>query len=154
LIVAWRLVKARYAAEAISGEGARLEGGRWNPKGTPVVYLADHPALAALEMFVHLGKRASKIKFALFRVEIPKEVKVLELFEAGLPAHWRAEPPGPETMTVGEKWFRDRGTAVLKVPSVLVPAATNLIMNPEHPESEKLRIGKAEAFSFDPGMWK
>ena len=114
----------------------------------------SHPALAALEMFVHLGKRASKIKFALFRVEIPKEVKVLELFEAGLPAHWRAEPPGPETMTVGEKWFRDRGTAVLKVPSVLVPAATNLIMNPEHPESEKLRIGKAEAFSFDPGMWK
>jgi RES domain-containing protein len=154
LIVAWRLVKARYAAEAFSGEGARLEGGRWNPKGTPVVYLADHPALAALEMFVHLGKKASKIKFSLFRVEIPKEVKVLELFEAGLPAHWRAEPPRPETMMVGEKWFHDRGTAVLKVPSVLVPAAANLIMNPGHPDTEKLRIGKAEAFSFDPRMWK
>jgi RES domain-containing protein len=91
LIVAWRLVKARYATEAFSGEGARREGGRWNPKGTPVVYLADHPALAALEMFVHLGKSAWKIKFTLFRVEIPKEVKVLELFEAGLPANWRAE---------------------------------------------------------------
>jgi len=154
LIVAWRLVKARHAAEAFSGEGARLEGGRWNPKGTPVVYLADHPALAALEMFVHLGKKASKIKFTLFRVEIPKEVKVLELSESGLPAHWRAEPPRPETMIVGEKWFRDRGAAVLKVPSVLVPAAANLIMNPEHPDTDKLRIGKAEAFSFDPRMWK
>jgi len=154
LIVAWRLVKARYATEAFSGEGARLEGGRWNPKGTPVVYLADHPALAALEMFVHLGKSARKIKFTLFRVEIPKEVKVLELFEAGLPANWRAEPPGPETMTVGEIWFRDRGTAVLKVPSVLVPAAANLVMNPQHPDTGKLRIGKAEAFGFDPRMWK
>jgi len=153
LIVAWRLVKARYVTEAFSGEGARLEGGRWNPKGTPVVYLADHPALAALETFVHLGKRAWKIKFALIRVEIPKEVKVLELFEEGLPANWRAEPPGPETMTVGEIWFRGRGTAVLKVPSVLVPAAANLVMNPEHPDTGKLRIGKAEAFSFDPGMW-
>lgn len=153
MIVAWRLVKARYATEAFSGEGARREGGRWNPKGTPVVYLADHPALAALEMFVHLGKSAWKIKFTLFRVEIPKEVKVLELFEAGLPANWRAEPPGPETMTVGEIWFRDRGTAVLKVPSVLVPAAANLVMNPEHPDTGKVRIGKAEAFSFDPRMW-
>ena len=49
MIVAWRLTKARLAAIAFDGEGARVEGGRWNPKGVAVVYLSDHPALAALE---------------------------------------------------------------------------------------------------------
>jgi RES domain-containing protein len=154
VIVAWRLVKARYAQSAFDGEGARLEGGRWNPKGTPAVYLADHPALAALETFIHLGRKAAKISYVLFRVEIPEEVRILELTVAKLPAGWRMEPPIPETMRVGEKWIRDGETAILKVPSVLVPAAANLVLNPRHPDAGKVRHGKPEPFSFDPRMWK
>jgi RES domain-containing protein len=154
VIVAWRLIKARNAATAFDGEGARVEGGRWNPRGVPVVYLSDHPALAALEIFVHLKGAAAKIKFALFRVEIPAEVPVLELAVADLPAGWRNEPPTPGTMAVGEKWVGEGKAAVLKVPSVLVPAAANLVLNPRHPDAPKVRIGPAENFSFDPRMWK
>jgi RES domain-containing protein len=76
VIVAWRLVKARHAAVAFDGEGARLEGGRRNPKGIPVVYLSDHPALSTLEPFVHLKSAATKMKFLMFRVEIPDGVSV------------------------------------------------------------------------------
>lgn len=154
MIVAWRLIKARNAATAFDGEGARAEGGRWNPRGIPVVYLSDHPALAALETFVHLKGAAAKIKFAMFRVEIPEEVPVLEVSVADLPAGWRSEPPPPGTMAIGEKWVREGKSAVLKIPSVLVPAAVNFVLNPHHPEAPKVRIGQAEKFSFDPRMWK
>lgn len=154
MIVAWRLTKARHAATAFDGEGARLEGGRWNPKGISVVYLADHPALAALEAFVHLKGATMKIKFMMFRVEIPVEVPVLELDVADLPAGWRGEPPAPGTMAVGEKWVREGKATVLKVPSVLVPAAANFVLNLRHPDSPKIRIGPPEKFSFDPRMWK
>ena len=154
MIVAWRLSKARHAAAAFDGEGARLEGGRWNPKGLPAVYLADHPALSALEAFVHLKAAATRIDFVMFRVEIPAQVPVLELAVADLPAGWRNEPPARETMAIGEKWIREGKAAVLKVPSVLVPAAANLILNPRHPEARKIRVGRAEKFHFDPRMWK
>lgn len=154
MIVAWRLTKARLAAIAFDGEGARVEGGRWNPKGVAVVYLSDHPALAALETFIHLKSAATKIEFVMFRVEVPSEVSVLELTVAALPPGWRDEPPTPGTMAVGEKWVREGKAAVLKVPSVLVPAAANLVLNPRHPEAPKIRIGPAEKFSFDPRMWK
>lgn len=154
MIVAWRLTKARNAATAFDGEGARMEGGRWNPKGVPVVYLSDHPALAALEVFVHLKGAATKIQFAMFRVDIPAEVSMVEMAVADLPAGWRDEPPPPETMAIGGKWAREGKAAVLKVPSVLVPAAANLVLNPRHPVAPKVRIGPAENFSFDPRMWK
>ena len=154
MIVAWRLTKARHAAIAFDGEGARLEGGRWNPKGIHAIYLSDHPALAALEAFIHLKGAVTKIEFVMYRVEIPIEVPVLELTVADLPAGWRNEPPSPGTMAVGEKWVQEGKATVLKVPSVRVPAAANLVLNPRHKDFSKIRIGQAEKFSFDPRMWK
>ena len=154
MIVAWRLVKARHAAIAFNGEGARLEGGRWNPKGVSVVYLSDHPALAALETFVHLKSAAAKIKFMLFRIEIPDEVSVRELSDASLPANWRDEPPTLDTMVIGERWVREGSSAILKVPSILIPAAANFIFNPIHTDAAKVKIDHGEKFSFDPRMWK
>lgn len=154
MIAAWRLIKARHAAIAFDGEGARLEGGRWNPKGIPAVYLSDHPALAALEVFIHLKSAATKIEFVMYRVEIPIEVPVLEMTVADLPAGWRNEPPSHETMAIGEKWIKEGKATVLKVPSVLVPDAANFVLNPHHPEAKKVQLGPAEKFSFDPRMWK
>jgi RES domain-containing protein len=110
--------------------------------------------MAALEAFIHLKGAAIKINFVMYRVEIPIEVPVLELAVADLPAGWRNEPPSPETMAVGEKWVQKGKATVLKVPSVLVPAAANLVLNPRHKDFSKVRIGQTEKFSFDPRMWK
>ncbi len=134
MIVAWRLSKAKYAKFAFDGEGARLEGGRWNRKGVPVVYLADHPALAALETFVHIPKSASKISFVLFRVEIPKDLRIADVPELRLPTGWRAEPPGPDTMAIGNEWIVRNEEGVLRVPSVLIPMTANYVLNPLHPD--------------------
>ena len=154
MIVAWRLCKARHAKNAFDGEGARREGGRWNSRGIPVVYLAESLALAALEQFVHIPRAAAGIAFVSFKVEIPAEAKVAELDVGALPPNWRAEPVPGETMAIGDAWFKGKTTPVLRVPSVIVPEEFNYVLNIFHPDYRKIRIRSPRAFGFDPRMWK
>jgi len=154
LIVAWRLCKARHTGAAFTGEGARLAGGRWNSRGISVVYLADSLALAALEQFVHIRTACSRIAFVSFRVEIPDGVAVTALDTRKLPSNWRAEPPPGATMAIGDRWAKEAAAAVLKAPSVIVPEEFNYVLNPLHPQFEKIRVRPPKPFSFDPRMWK
>ena len=155
MITAWRLVREKRAADAFLGEGARLYGGRWNHRGTPVVYVADSLALAALEQFVHLGRAHALLRFVFFRVEIPDDdIAVESLPPHEIPSNWREEPPPDETKDVGTAWVRSAPSPVLRVPSVIVPIENNYLLNPRHQDSTKIRIGKPEPFSFDPRVWK
>ncbi len=150
---AWRVVKAGRADGAFSGEGARRFGGRWNHPGTAVVYLADSLALAALEQFVHLGRAYPTLPFAAFEVGIPDPlIEVLDRRE--LPVHWREQPPPAATMDLGTAWVARASSAVLEVPSVLVPVEHTYVINPAHPEFRRITIKAPEPFSFDPRMWK
>jgi RES domain-containing protein len=150
---AWRIVKASRSRDAFSGEGARRYGGRWNHAGTAVVYLADSPALAALEQFVHLGRAHATLSFVAFPVHIPDEL--IAVFDPRrLPANWRELPAPPETKEIGTGWVVSASSAVLKIPSVLVPVEHNYVLNPAHPDFDRIEIGKPEPFSFDPRMWK
>ena len=153
MITAWRLVRRRQAADAFSGEGARRYGGRWNHRGTPVVYLADSLALAALEQFVHLGHAYAGLRFVFFHVAIPDEA-VESVGPGDLPPNWRTEPPPEETKDLGTAWTRRSRAAVLKVPSAIVPVEVNYVLNPLHPDAQRLRRSPPESFHFDPRMWK
>ena len=140
------------AAEAFSGEGAYLYGGRWNHPGTRVVYVSDSLALAALEQFVHLGRAAMRLRFVSFRVEIPESVAMDGLDRSSLPKNWRQEPPPDRTKDMGTAWAR-RGTAtVLKVPSVFVPVEYNFVLNPAHPDFKTIVVRDPQPFGFDPRM--
>jgi RES domain-containing protein len=150
--VGYRIVKARHARAAFTGEGARLAGGRWNRAGEAVVYASASLALAAIETFVHLGEAGLHIRFVYFRIEIPDAVPVRRCRRP--PAGWRAEPPGDASMRYGSAWLRAGRTAVLEVPSVIVPSEKNYLLNPQHPDFAKLRIGRPAPFVFDPRMWK
>ena len=147
---AWRIVKEKYAASALSGEGARLNGGRWNAKGRPVIYTSASLALAALETLVHLNPRillryvAGSIRFDAALVEI--------IDPDALPTDWRAEPPPLSTQRLGDLWLTEARSAILEVPSVIVPAESNYLLNPAHADFRKVVIGKAEAFGFDPRL--
>jgi RES domain-containing protein len=154
LIILWKICKERRRADAFTGEGARLAGGRWNERGTSLVYVSESLALSALETLVHLQKSHTHLAFISFRIEVPDEVRVEEIPRSKLPASWRKEPPSKETMEIGTRWAKGRSTAVLKVPSVIIPQEYNYVLNPLHPEFRK--IGKVETgpFSFDPRMWK
>ena len=150
----WRILKKSQQGEAFTGEGARRYGGRWNQRGTAVVYAADSLALAALEYFVHLGPAMASVELVSFRAEIPPRVAIRSLPRETLPANWRTEPPPPVTRAMGSDWAGEGGTAVLKVPSALILTQHNFILNPNHPDFPRIRISKPRPFRFDSRMWK
>lgn len=153
-MIAWRLVKEAHAAEAFSGEGARRWGGRWNEVGTSVVYASDSLALAALEVFVHLGRAHTALRFVALHLEIADDVLVESRAVTELPANWREEPPPESTRAIGTEWVRRGTSAVLRMPSIIVPVEHNLVLNPAQAQFRSLRIGAPQPFSFDSRLWK
>jgi RES domain-containing protein len=150
----WRIVKQKHAATAFDGEGARRFAGRWNKRGTTIVYLSETLSLAALETFVHLSSEDSRFEFVAIEVEVPDDVAVDQLDPADLPPNWRAEPPLAETKAMGTAWVASGTAALLRVPSVIVPIEANYLLNPAHPDFARLRIGPPRPFGFDERMWK
>ena len=116
----WRIDKPRRSA--FSGEGARRFGGRWNSPGVAVVYLSEHQSLAALEIFVHLQPLIPHEKYLAYFVEWD-QAHIEELSTRKLPLDWRASPPGPATMQIGDQWVREARSVVLAVPSAIVRVA-------------------------------
>jgi RES domain-containing protein len=150
--VAFRIVKGRHRRTAFDGEGARVAGGRWNQPGDAILYASGSLALAAIETFVHLGEDGLHISFVYFRLEILDDLPIERLRKP--PAQWRAEPAGATSMRRGSSWIRNGRTAILAVPSVILPSETNYLLNPNHPEFARIRIGRPQRFVFDPRMWK
>lgn len=145
---AFRIVKKKHALTAFSGDGARLYGGRWNFPGIPMVYAAHTRALAALESLAHFGGAERRMAFVTFEIEIPEKLAI-RLDAADLPRDWRSEEPGPATQAIGSEWQRGGRSAALVVPSVLVPQESCVLLNPEHPDTDKIMVAWPEPFSFD-----
>ena len=139
---AWRLCRRPYAD--LSGEGARLWGGRWNAPGRPVAYLADHPALAVLEVRVHLDLPLELLPddYVLMRVRLPDAA----------PSVVADVPPDPAA--TGDAWLRAGESVTLRVPSVLVPFAHNLLINPRHVRAADAAILGTTPFRFDARLWR
>lgn len=147
----WRLVKTRYAATAFDGEGARLYGARWNSVGTRVAYASDHAALAVLEVLVHLDDASILPAYSLVTASLPDDA-VQELDPARLTDGWGAYPATPITRAIGDAWVRSGEGLALKVPSVIAPGGSNLLINPEHRDAHLLEVGSIQPFSFDPRL--
>jgi RES domain-containing protein len=153
LITAWRLVKSRHARAAFDGEGARLYGGRWNSPGTRVAYASDSVALAALEVLAHLESTAVLQAYSLATIRFP-ESAVETLDAASLPSDWRRFPSPPENQALGDRWVADGRSVVLRVPSAIVPTASNYLINPAHPGVAAAVVETPERFAFDPRLLK
>lgn len=151
--VGWRLVSESHAVDAFRGEGASRVGGRFNSRGTPVVYAADSLSLAILEVLVHLPSYRAFGKRVAFRLTLPENL--IELLDAGkLPPDWRISPPPRSTQHLGDEWVREGRSAVLHVPSVVAPHSYNVLLNPEHPDFSVIEIGEPEAVTLDPRLIK
>jgi RES domain-containing protein len=149
----WRITSTRHASHAYDGEGARLWGGRWNHPGVPMVYCSLTLSLAALEYFVHLEPDVAPSLVAI-SAELPA-VLTAEIWEVGsLPANWRTYPAPERLQDLGTAWIRSGRSAVLLLPSSVIPQERNVLLNPAHPDFPKIKLQKAEPFSFDPRMWK
>ena len=147
---AWRIVKEKHAATAFSGEGAARTGGRWNSRGVPLIYTSSTQSLAALESLVHLNP---PVLFKYVAIRIAFDDALVEIVPAkALPPDWRAEPPPPSSKRVGDAWVLGARSAVLALPSVIIPAERNFLLNPAHPDFRRISFGKPQRFAFDPRL--
>lgn len=130
-------------------EGARQYGGRWNPKGLAAVYLAASQSLAALEMLVHVDTDLVPNDFLLFALDIPDAVGVSRVHPKQLPEGWRVEYPPTTLQKMGGAWLKNLSSAVLQVPSAIIPEESNFVLNPQHPDVHRLQIHEPRSFFFD-----
>jgi RES domain-containing protein len=150
-VIGWRIVKEKHARVAFSGEGARIFEGRWNSAGVRMVYCSENLALAALEILVHTHPVTMRDKFCAFRVAFDESLMTrVDLNK--LPKGWSAQPPAPISKQIGDEWIKSQRSAVLAVPSVLVPLERTFLLNPKHPDFTKIRIKDAGPFVLDPRL--
>lgn len=149
-----RLCKARWATTCLDGEGARQSGGRWNSKGVSIVYSSGSLSLATLELFVHVDPLTIPSDLVSIELNIPDDIVVRELHDVDLPNDWRTTPHTVATQAIGDAWVSAKKELVLSVPSVVVPAERNLLLNPAHPDIGRVTMSAPQPFSFDPRMWK
>lgn len=151
-MIVWRITRRRHAA--LDGEGARLYGSRWTPRGRPAVFASATLSLAVLERFVHTDPDLEPSDLVSMAIEVPDAMKIEVAAVSDLPRRWRHYPAPAALASVGERWLDAAAAVALSVPSVVIPRERNVILNPAHPAFAQLAVGDAEPFSFDPRMWK
>ena len=144
MLTVWRLVTARFAKSAFSGEGARLYGGRWNRKGVSLVYTAGTQSLAMLEMLVQ--DEPLRARYVMIEARIPKGVAIDRIKIEDLPSDWCDIAAREKLQALGMQWARKRSAAVLAVPSAVIRVETNYLLNPLHPDFRRIKIGKPRKF--------
>ena len=148
--------KKKHLVDVLSGEGARLGGGRWNHSGVPVVYVSETISLAVLELFIHFTRQDIAISKSLIVVPvlIPDSVKVTEVSVQSLAPGWNSSPPPDFTRDIGSEWARSGDSAVLRVPSAIIPEEHNFVLNVKHPDFSKMTVGDPRRFVLDDRAWK
>ncbi|MBV1774270.1 RES family NAD+ phosphorylase [Burkholderiaceae bacterium DAT-1] len=148
----WRIATDTpyYTADDLSGLGAKQSGGRWNRVGTPVVYAASNIALACLETVVHLNAVALPLNRYLVRIDIPEDLwQHANWVDPAAHIGWDALPAGKVSLDAGMDWIRASDSAVLKVPSVVVPEELNVLINPAHPDAGRITAHKVRRWVYD-----
>jgi len=147
----YRIEREKYLDTTLRGVGAALtEGYRWNSLNTNLVYTADSRALATLEVSVHLDflEDLPTDRFYV-EIEIPDDIEILELSIDQLTENWDSKPPILETQLIGGDFVSQKNAAVLKVPSAIVPPEFNYLINPNHPDSSKIKVISTQRLQFD-----
>jgi RES domain-containing protein len=139
-MILWRI--SNYAT--LDGIGATLNPGRWNSFGHAVVYCADHPASALLEILVHIDVSLLPDSFQLLKISTPDNVT---LATEKLPSNWATNES--ITKAIGDEWLKSRSSLLLKIPSAILPDVFNILINPQHPEARNCRIESVQHVPLD-----
>ena len=145
-MIVYRITARKYAGD-ISGTGAAIYGGRWNKKGTPVLYTGENKEIALLETIVH-SPPVFVPDLDILTMEIPDSIAELDI--KSLPKNW-ADYPAPTVLSeIAEDWVNEAKSIALKVPSCIIHSSHNYILNCRHPEyPSKVKIIEHKKFHFD-----
>ena len=147
MLSVWRITTSRFARSAFSGEGARVYGGRWNPKGVALVYTAANQSLAMLEMLVQ--DQPLRARYLVIEARIPDGLTIDRVRAVDLLANWRESAARATLQAIGAEWVKRASAAVLAIPSAIVPAESNYLLNPLHRDFRRIRIAKPTSVETD-----
>ncbi|MGE5784037.1 MAG: RES family NAD+ phosphorylase [Myxococcales bacterium] len=145
----WRICRKQFAARPLDGKGGMLAAGRWHTPRRLVTYASDSLALANLEVLVHCDLDLLPSDLFAVEIEIPTEIQVAELTRSDLPRAWRRYPAPLTLQELGNSWLDEAATAVLRVPSAVVPTECNYLINPLQSDIKKIRVVRRFRFAFD-----
>ena len=145
----WRLIARRHAATAFSGIGNKKVGSRWVPEGELAVYTSEHASTAVLENLVHMDPSHFRDNYILIAADIPDDLAMDVVSVESLEPDWQSRYEDDTLQQVGKDWIERGESAVLSVPSALMPQERNLILNPLHPDFTKIIIHEPVDFTFD-----
>lgn len=147
-MIVYRLSKGKYYRD-LSGKGAEIHGGRWNSKGTALLYTSQSRALTFAEISMHIPLGIVPKDYFLITIEIPDTTDILESTEVDIPADWRSNPHSDSTQKIGDEFATELKHLVLRVPSAVVPGDFNYLINPFHSMMSEVTIADVEPFEFD-----
>jgi RES domain-containing protein len=139
--------------ESLAGEGGLKYAARWHSAGRRIVYLAESPAGALIEVLVHLELEEDELprSYMLLRVGVPDDLAIEEL---SIPAGDGWKSNHDLTRQLGDEWLLRRETALARVPSAILPSTSNYLLNPLHADAKRLRIMESRPAEFDPRLLK
>ena len=140
---------ARSEHNNLTGEGARLYGGRWNSPGTGAVYCSQYCSLAVLEFLVHFKFSLDPPETNILTISFPDDLPVSEIKISELPSDWNVYTFNPKLQKIGDKWLKGKETLLLKVPSVIIEQEYNYIINPSHKQIGRVKINNKTKFKID-----
>lgn len=144
----YRVCRDLYAKD-LSGDGARIHGGRWNSPGIPALYTSESQSLAILEALTSTPPAILQKNFVLLILNVPADVPVKKMAVKDLPVNWNTYPVPVNVQKEGDKWLQAGKELLLKIPSVIVPAEFNYVVNPLHADSHKLKIVALQKLQLD-----
>ena len=136
----------------LTGEGGLIVPGRWHSRGRKVVYVGDHAASTMLEMLVHFDISAKDVPdtYQLLAIDVPDDINFGAIGVDELPPNWLNN--SADTREIGDRWLAENRRALLRVPSAIVPAAFNWLLNPTHPDAARIKISEIIQAPFDPRL--
>jgi RES domain-containing protein len=145
----WRICRKPFARKPLDGQGGLITAGRWHTPRRLIVYTSESLALASLEVLVHCDLDLMPGDFIAIEILIPSATKIVTLTQSDLPRNWRRHPAPLTLARLGNRWLDEGRTAILRVPSALVPTESNYLLNPLHPAFREFEVSRRLKFAFD-----
>ncbi len=138
-MILFRVAKTPYSKD-LTGKGAQLSGGRWNPKGVPLIYTSETRSLAALEYLAHMDRSIMPAGVKILTIKFNSSCSIYNLDIKALPEDWNIDPYSGSLHSLTDIWLKSKNNFIMKVPSVVIPEEHNYLINPMNPDIKNTLI--------------
>ncbi len=149
-MIVYRLTNGAFTKD-LSGNGAKLYGGRWNSPGFNALYTTENISLAVLEILVHVHQYNIPLNYHLLAIEIPDNIIPTLINTKSLKRSWKNDTG--YSQFIGDEFLKTSANLLLKVPSAIIEQEHNFIINPTHKDISKIKIIASHLFEFDKRLY-